>query len=82
MSDNLSLGTEMTIRDVVDFVKVLMEQTAVARPGDTVILEVEAMAQEVDELMSQLKPLHEETGVHFLILSSGARLARVERDES
>lgn len=87
MSDDLlsgifSTSPNLSPRDVAEFTKAFLNATAVVRPGDTVILEVDDTERQVEELTELLKPFHKETGIHFLVLSSGARLARVERDES
>lgn len=51
----------------------------VARPGDTVVIETEGTDQQLDELTRHLASAKAESGVHFLLLGAGARLARIER---
>lgn len=60
----------------------VLEAFCTARCGDVVVLELTAnyTDDEVDRFYGALDPMRERTGVEFVLLAQGVRLARIQRD--
>lgn len=60
----------------------LIKALVVAHRGDVIVLEVadHVSDDEIHQFSGALGPVRERTGVEFVVLSSGVRLARIERD--
>ena len=56
---------------------------AIASPGQVVLLDVphQATPRQIDTAQQQLDHLHEKTGVHFVMLVGGIRVARITTPE-